>query len=398
MKVKSMTNVTDTVVFGPIPSDEDFELIKQFATGELDRDKLFVYKVLLCDNNTDRDLERFTHKALEQMTSLFVGKIGIEDHNPTAKNNHSRIYKTELVVDNNKTNDVGEPYEYLLGYAYTINNDKNKTLIEEIQSGLKKEVSVGVSCSSYVCSICHQDKFGCKHDTGCEYDGQICVGLMDQIDDVYEWSFVSIPSQRKAGVIKSKQLKEEAKTMSLKALALKIVKSAGVSSEDAEALLAEIDKIEQPDKATKALEDENKQLRDDLEKALKALDEGKARKTEELVDKLIDSLGPKNDKMKDLARHVIEELIEVDDTGALTEDSEKAICDELKSEEYAPMFNSEDDDEIDKSDDEIDKSDDEPVETKSKSYKSIDFSRTTRKSVKTDNETGVMGIRFRNKD
>ena len=396
MKVKSMSNVTDTVVFGPSPSDEDFELIKQFATGEIDRDKLFVYKVLLCDNNTDRDLERFTHKALEQMTSLFVGKIGIEDHNPTAKNNHSRIYKTELVVDYTKTNDVGEPYEYLLGYAYTINNDKNKSLIEEIQSGLKKEVSVGVSCSSYVCSICHQDKFSCKHDTGCEYDGQICVGLMDQIDDVYEWSFVSIPSQRKAGVIKSKQLKEEAKTMSLKALALKIVKSAGVSSEDAEALMTEIDKIEQTDNATKALEDENKQLKEDLEKALKALDEGKACKTEELVNKLIDSMSPKNDKMKELARRVIDELIEVDDTGALTEDSEKAICDELKSEEYAPMFNSEDD-EIDKSDEEIDNSDDE-IETKSKSYKSIDFSRTTRKSVKTNNETGCMGIRFRTKD
>lgn len=425
MKLKGVVNFRDNIVFSPIPSDEDFEMIKQMMpSDEVSKDSLFVYKVLLCDNMVDRDYERFTHKALEELAKLYVGKIGIEDHNPTVKNSHSRIYKTELITDENIKNDLGEPYEYVLGYAYTINNEKNKSLIEEIKSGLKKEVSVGVSNNSLICSICgHQlGEDGCQHIEGQDYDGVKCIGLMDGIDDVYEWSFVSIPSQRKAGVVKSKQIeqtKKEEKVMSLKAAALKIIKSANVAPEDAEALLAEIDKVDKPNEAMKALQDENDRLKTDLEKAMKEVEENKVRRTEEFIDRLIDSMEPKNEKMRALARRAIEELIRVDDDGKLTDESERAIRDELESDEYRPLFKSGDPDysEDTHAIDEAAALEEEREEiihrlesgeysgfgkshapTKSKD---IDFSRTSTKKSQGSSytqKTGVMGIHFRDKD
>lgn len=343
---KGVINYNNDVVFAPIPSDEDYEIIKgMMGAEEIPKEELYVYKVLLCDNMVDRDNERFTHKSLERIRDLYVGKVGIKDHSPTAENIHSRIYKTELVVDDDKQNDIGEPYEYVLGYAYTINNEENKNFINEIRGGLRKEVSVGLSNQSLICSICgkEMESEGHQHVEGETYEGEKCIGLIDDVDDVYEFSFVAIPSQRKAGIIKAFNKKEE-KHMTLKQIALKICKSADVAPEDAEKLLEEIERVDKPDKARKALEEERDKLKEDLSKALKEVEEGKIRRTEEYVDRLIDSMKPKNDKMRALARRAIEELIRVDTDGKLTDESEREIRNELESDEYRPLFKEYDED------------------------------------------------------
>lgn len=338
---KGIINYDNEVVFAPIPTEEDYELIKgMMGTEEIPRDGLYVYKVLLCDNMVDRDSQMFTHKSLERIRDLYIGKVGIKDHSPTAGNIHSRIYKTELVVDEGKQNELGDNYEYVLGYAYTINNEENKAFINEIRGGLKKEVSVGLSNRSLICSICNKEMYsdGHEHVEGETYGGEKCIGLIDDVDDVYEFSFVAIPSQRKAGIIKAFNKKEE-NSMNLKQIALKICKSADVAPEDAEKLMEEIEKVYKPDTVRKALEEERDKLKEDLAKALKEVEEGRVRRTEEYIDNLIDSMKPKNDKMRALARRAIEELIRVDTDGKLTTESEREIRDELESDEYRPLFN-----------------------------------------------------------
>ena len=55
-----------------VPSDEDFETIKELMpSDDINKDDLFVYKVVLCDNNIDRDYEKFSHQALVQVAQLF---------------------------------------------------------------------------------------------------------------------------------------------------------------------------------------------------------------------------------------------------------------------------------------------------------------------------------------
>lgn len=417
MKLKGVVNYVEGVKFDPIPTVEDFEAIKGFMqSDDIKREDLFVYKVLLCDNMVDRDYERFTHHSLEELAKLYIGKVGIEDHSPTVKNTHSRIYKTELVVDKDRKNDLGEPYEYVLGYAYTLNNEKNRQLIEEIQGGLKKEVSVGISNHSLLCSICGHEMYSeeCHHKKGEEYEGVKCVGLMDGVDDVYEWSFVAIPSQRKAGVIKSATpplIKKEAKLMGLKSAALKVLKSASVASEDAQELLDEIDKVDKPDEAMKALQDENEGLKAELEKVKKEVEEARTRRVEEFIDKLIDDMKPRNDKMRALARLAIEELIRVDTDGKLTDESERDIRNELESDEYRPLFeeakngSEEDTHAIDEAAALEEEREEVLQRLESGQYskigersKGLDFTHSSaspKGTTKAKQETGVMGIRFR---
>ena len=52
-----------------------------------------------------------------------------------------------------------------------------------------------------MCSICGQS--GCVHKGGKRYDGRLCFFTLSRPTDAYEWSFVAVPAQRKAGVIKA---------------------------------------------------------------------------------------------------------------------------------------------------------------------------------------------------
>ena len=82
-----------------------------------------------------------------------------------------------------------------------LRSEKNRELISEIEAGIKKEVSVGCSVARRVCSVCGEER--CGHQGGREYDGKLCFFTLQDPTDAYEWSFVAVPAQRKAGVIKS---------------------------------------------------------------------------------------------------------------------------------------------------------------------------------------------------
>ena len=75
-------------------------------------------------------------------------------------------------------------------------------MIAEIEGGIKKEVSVGCSMARRVCSICGAEDGGCQHVKGQEYNGKLCFVELKEPRDAYEWSFVAVPAQRNAGVVK----------------------------------------------------------------------------------------------------------------------------------------------------------------------------------------------------
>ena len=181
-------------------SPEDMACINRLAKTALTPDQVYTFAVRLCDNEVDRDWERFDTGALTALSRLFIGKSGIFDHNWSAEGQTARIYRTELCRENGLTA-AGEPCCYLKGYAYMLRSGKNSDLIQEIEGGIKKEVSIGCSVSRSVCSICGQT--GCAHQRGQTYDGRLCYFTLQEPTDAYEWSFVAVPAQRKAGVIKA---------------------------------------------------------------------------------------------------------------------------------------------------------------------------------------------------
>ncbi|WP_243112578.1 MULTISPECIES: hypothetical protein [Acutalibacteraceae] len=107
--------------------------------------------------------------------------------------------------DPSRRTSAGEPYTYLKASAYLPRTEKNADLIAGLESGIKKEVSVGCAVRSATCSICGADlKTGsCEHERGRSYGGSLCCTILDDPTDAYEWSFVAVPAQREAGVVKS---------------------------------------------------------------------------------------------------------------------------------------------------------------------------------------------------
>lgn len=183
------------------PTDEDMTLINKYSLRELNKDEVFCFSVILCDNDIDRDFECFDEDALKTLEKLFVGKTGILNHSMKSEDQSCRTYKTQLIRDNTRKTLIGEPYMYLKAWCYTVKSEKNESLIKDIESGIKKEVSISCASSRKVCSICGSEK--CNHISGKLYGGEYCHKTIKDITDAYEWSFVAVPAQRNAGVTKS---------------------------------------------------------------------------------------------------------------------------------------------------------------------------------------------------
>ena len=187
------------------PEADDLALINGMTRRELGADEVYTFALRLCDNDIDRDHERFGDAALDQLASMFVGAPGVFDHRWSAREQAARIYRTEVVdADGTLTGD-GRPCRFLKGWAYMMRTEENAALIAEIDGGIKREVSVGCAVEKVICSVCGRELDQCPHEKGEEYDGRVCHGILTGATDAYEWSFVAVPAQRNAGVMKALQ-------------------------------------------------------------------------------------------------------------------------------------------------------------------------------------------------
>ena len=184
---------------------EELEQINRLTRREFQEEELYCFRVVLCDNEVDREWEQFDEQTLEELAGLFVGKTGICDHAAVSRNQQARIYEARVEREEGRTNLLGQPYCALVAKAYMVRTERNRDLILEIEAGIKKEVSVGCSVQGGRCSICGRERgqHGCEHIPGEVYDGKLCCTVLHGAADAYEWSFVAVPAQRSAGVIKS---------------------------------------------------------------------------------------------------------------------------------------------------------------------------------------------------
>ena len=187
--------------------EEEMRLVNTYSRRQLSPEEVYIFSVALCDNDVDRDHERFTVESLFALEKLFVGKTGIIDHDPTAKNQKARIISCRVEAVQGEKTALGDDLFRLTARAYMRRTGGSSELIEMIDSGIVKEVSVGCSIGRTVCSICRQDLYSpaCSHVKGRRYQGELCYGELCEPADAYEFSFVAVPAQRAAGVIKSEK-------------------------------------------------------------------------------------------------------------------------------------------------------------------------------------------------
>ena len=181
---------------------EELDQVNRFSKAELTADQVYTFSVRLCDNEVDRDFERFGTEDLDRLGELFLGKSGIFDHQWSAKGQTARIYRTEVVREPGTVTAAGDEYRWLKGWAYLMRTEKNQELITEIEGGIKKEVSVGCSMGRSVCSVCGAENGTCGHVKGQMYVEKLCFMELKDPKDAYEWAFVAVPAQPRAGVVK----------------------------------------------------------------------------------------------------------------------------------------------------------------------------------------------------
>lgn len=183
------------------PAEGEMEEINRYTRREYKPEEVYAFSLTLCDNEVDRDYERFSIPALEKLRELFLGKTCILDHERKSMNQTARIYHTGLEPEEGRVTQAGEPYTRLTARAYLPRTERTKETMELIESGILKEVSVSCSVRRSVCSICGKES--CSHQKGKEYGGKLCSRILEDPADAYECSFVAVPAQREAGVRKN---------------------------------------------------------------------------------------------------------------------------------------------------------------------------------------------------
>ena len=190
MEVKKETQVSGSAM----PTAAQLEAINAQARAKMTAEQVYVFSLRLCDDQVDRDGERFDTAALPALAKMFIGKTGIVDHKWSSDSQVARIFAAEVVRE--------DGVSYIKAWAYIRRGGNADEVIADIEAGIKKEVSVGCSMGRSVCSICGSDYGACGHQKGEYYDGQLCCAILKEPMDAYEFSFVAVPAQREAGVLK----------------------------------------------------------------------------------------------------------------------------------------------------------------------------------------------------
>ena len=176
------------------PDAAQLEKINGQAKSRLSAEDVYMFSVRLCDDQVDRDWERFSQEALKALAPMFIGKTGICDHAWSSEKQVARIFDCETEYENGVM--------FLKAWAYILRTAGTEELIRQIEGGIKKEVSVGCAMGRAICSVCGAEYGSCSHHKGETYGSEVCTAVLCDPMDAYEFSFVAVPAQRDSGVLK----------------------------------------------------------------------------------------------------------------------------------------------------------------------------------------------------
>ena len=81
------------------PSAEQLEKINRLTKKAVTAEEVYVFSVRLCDDQVDRDDERFSESCIRELAALFIGKTGVMDHVWSAEKQVARFVDTEVLAE-----------------------------------------------------------------------------------------------------------------------------------------------------------------------------------------------------------------------------------------------------------------------------------------------------------
>lgn len=129
--------------------DNDLQLINKYSTRPLTLDDVLCVEIKVCDNAIDRDNEYFNFNSLVSISEQIIGKSVLLDHDWSSAKQVGRVYSSEVVTESVRNESNGLFYAYVRSKIYIPVG--KKALVDDVICGVKKEVSVGVQASNYLC-------------------------------------------------------------------------------------------------------------------------------------------------------------------------------------------------------------------------------------------------------
>lgn len=173
-------------------TQKQLEKINSIAKKNLAADDIYVVTVNIADNNLDRDYEKFSIGALEQLAAMYIGK-------PLKYEGKiiGRIFNTYLEKQEDYIVDGGECYYKLKAEIYIIISPSTKRIIDRIEddvcgreSDTRTTISISCSVDEAICSICGENRRkrnSCEHTNSKIYNkDELCYVTLQNVTDVYE--------------------------------------------------------------------------------------------------------------------------------------------------------------------------------------------------------------------
>ena len=110
-------------------SEEELDLINQQTLRPLGAEEVFSFRLAACDNQVDRDGERFTQGALAGMAERYVGKPVLTDHSWSAGRQLARVYAAAV--------ETAEGAHRLVLRCYMVRTAQTTPAITAIEGGIR---------------------------------------------------------------------------------------------------------------------------------------------------------------------------------------------------------------------------------------------------------------------
>lgn len=158
-------------------TEGDLLAISELAMRQMTADEVYVRRLLVANDQTDRDYERFPQEYLDRFAATLPGKpllLGHEHRNPGIGRIHAAAMET-----------IGKE-NWVSARSYVLRHPQNDFAISQIDAGVWHAVSIGAYCDVLLCDVCGRDYYAlergpdgtrlyCPHIRGERYDGRLCT-------------------------------------------------------------------------------------------------------------------------------------------------------------------------------------------------------------------------------